>query len=53
MHMETNNKNFLSNLGAHQIEVTEEKKDWGVLAGLRRTLSFWCSATVKKKKKVN
>ncbi|CAM4548729.1 unnamed protein product [Lepidochelys olivacea] len=39
MHLGINNKNFSYKLGTHQLEVTEEEKDLGVLIDHRMTMS--------------
>ncbi|CAM4688129.1 unnamed protein product [Caretta caretta] len=43
-----NNKNFTYKLGTHQLEVTEEEKDLGVLVDHRMTISRQCDMAVKK-----
>ncbi|CAM5141001.1 unnamed protein product [Natator depressus] len=48
MHLEINNKNFSYKLGTHQLEVTEEEKDLGVLVDHRMTMSCQCDMAVKK-----
>ncbi|CAM4380368.1 unnamed protein product [Caretta caretta] len=48
MHLGINNKNFSYNLGTHQLEVTEEEKDLGVLIDHRMTMSRQCDMAVKK-----
>ncbi|CAM4453019.1 unnamed protein product [Caretta caretta] len=48
MHLGINNKNFSYKLGMHQLEVTEEEKDLGVLVGHRMTMSRQCDMAVKK-----
>ncbi|CAM5150477.1 unnamed protein product [Natator depressus] len=48
MHLGINNKNFSYKLGTHQLEVTEEEKDLGVLVNHRMTLSCQCDMVVKK-----
>ncbi|CAM5076373.1 unnamed protein product [Eretmochelys imbricata] len=48
MHLGINNKNFSYNLGTHQLEVTEEEKDLGVLVDHRMTMSRQCDIAVKK-----
>ncbi|CAM5155546.1 unnamed protein product [Natator depressus] len=48
MHLGINNKNFSYKLGMHQLEVTEEEKDLGVLVDHRMTMSHQCHIAVKK-----
>uniref|UniRef100_A0A8C3FKP1 Reverse transcriptase domain-containing protein n=1 Tax=Chrysemys picta bellii TaxID=8478 RepID=A0A8C3FKP1_CHRPI len=48
MHLGINNKNFGYKLGIHQLEVTEEEKDLGVLVDHRMTMSRQCDMAVKK-----
>ncbi|CAM4513742.1 unnamed protein product [Caretta caretta] len=48
MHLGINNKNFSYKLGTHQLEVTEEEKDLGVLVDHRMTMSCQCDIAVKK-----
>uniref|UniRef100_K7F000 Reverse transcriptase domain-containing protein n=1 Tax=Pelodiscus sinensis TaxID=13735 RepID=K7F000_PELSI len=48
MHLGINNKNFSYKLGTHQLEVTEEEKDLGVLVDYRMTMSRHCDMAVKK-----
>ncbi|CAM5111945.1 unnamed protein product [Natator depressus] len=48
MHLGINNKNFSYKLGTHQIEVTEEEKDLGVLVDHRMTMSCQCDMAMKK-----
>ncbi|CAM4621975.1 unnamed protein product [Caretta caretta] len=48
MHLGINNKNFSYKLGTHQLEVTEEEKDLGVLVDHRMTVSRQCDMAVKK-----
>ncbi|CAM5091879.1 unnamed protein product [Eretmochelys imbricata] len=48
MHLGINNKNFSYKLGTHQLEVTEEEKDLGVLVDHRMTMSCQCDMAVKK-----
>ncbi|CAM4586410.1 unnamed protein product [Caretta caretta] len=48
MHLGINNKNFSYKLGTHQLEVTEEKKDLGVLVDHRMTMSRQCDMAMKK-----
>ncbi|CAM5076776.1 unnamed protein product [Eretmochelys imbricata] len=48
MHLGINNKNFCYKLGTHQLEVTEEEKDLGVLVDHRMTMSRQCDMAVKK-----
>ncbi|CAM4663342.1 unnamed protein product [Lepidochelys olivacea] len=48
MHLGINNKNFSYKLGTHQLEVTEEEKDLGVLVDHRMTMSRQCDMAVKK-----
>ncbi|CAM4609502.1 unnamed protein product [Lepidochelys olivacea] len=48
MHLGINNKNFSYKLGTHQLEVTEEEKDLGVLVDHRMTMSQQCDTAVKK-----
>ncbi|CAM4576931.1 unnamed protein product [Lepidochelys olivacea] len=48
MHLGINNKNFSYKLGTHQLEVTEEEKDLGVLVNHRMTMSRQCDMAVKK-----
>ncbi|CAM4373323.1 unnamed protein product [Lepidochelys olivacea] len=48
MHLGINNKNFCYKLGMHQLEVTEEEKDLGVLVDHRMTMSRQCDMAVKK-----
>ncbi|CAM4664948.1 unnamed protein product [Caretta caretta] len=48
MHLGINNKNFSYKLGMHQLEVTEEEKDLGVLVDHRMTMSRQCDMAVKK-----
>ncbi|CAM4669521.1 unnamed protein product [Lepidochelys kempii] len=48
MHLGINNKNFNYKLGTHQLEVTEEEKDLGVLVDHRMTMSRQCDMAVKK-----
>ncbi|CAM5150473.1 unnamed protein product [Natator depressus] len=48
MHLGINNKNFSYKLGTHQLEVTEEEKDLGVLIDHRMTMSCQCDMAVKK-----
>ncbi|CAM4504902.1 unnamed protein product [Lepidochelys kempii] len=48
MHLGINNKNFSYKLGTHQLEVTEEEKDLGVLVDHRITMSRQCDMAVKK-----
>ncbi|CAM4680127.1 unnamed protein product [Lepidochelys kempii] len=48
MHLGINNKNFSYKLGTHQLEVTEEEKDLGVLVDHRMTMSRQCDVAVKK-----
>ncbi|CAM5085619.1 unnamed protein product [Eretmochelys imbricata] len=47
MHLGINNKNFSCKLGTHQLEVTEEEKDLGVLVDHRMTMSSQCDVAVK------
>ncbi|CAM4664161.1 unnamed protein product [Lepidochelys kempii] len=46
MHFRINNKNFSYKLGLHQLEVTEEEKDLGVLVDHRMTMSRQCDMAV-------
>ncbi|CAM5109435.1 unnamed protein product [Eretmochelys imbricata] len=48
MHLGINNKNFSYKLGTHQLEVTEEEKDLGVLVDHRMTMSRQCDMAMKK-----
>ncbi|CAM5149857.1 unnamed protein product [Natator depressus] len=48
MHLGINNKNFSYKLGMHQLEVTEEKKDLGVLVDQRMAMSRQCDVAMKK-----
>ncbi|CAM4522288.1 unnamed protein product [Lepidochelys olivacea] len=48
MHLGINNKNFSYKLGTHQLEVTEEEKDLGVLVDHRMTMNHQCDIAVKK-----
>ncbi|CAM5139726.1 unnamed protein product [Natator depressus] len=48
MHLGINNKNFSYKLGTHQLEVTEEEKDLGVLIDHRMTMSRQCDVAMKK-----
>ncbi|CAM5108276.1 unnamed protein product [Natator depressus] len=48
MHLGINNKNFCYKLGTHQLEVTEEEKDLGVLVDHRMTMSRQCDMSMKK-----
>ncbi|CAM4521747.1 unnamed protein product [Lepidochelys olivacea] len=48
MHLGINNKNFSYKLGTHQLEVTEEEKDLGILVDHRMTMSRQCDMAVKK-----
>ncbi|CAM5075408.1 unnamed protein product [Natator depressus] len=48
MHLGINNKNFSYKLGTHQLEVTEEEKDLGVLVDHRMTMSRQCDMAVRK-----
>ncbi|CAM4690211.1 unnamed protein product [Lepidochelys kempii] len=48
MHLGINNKNFSYKLGTHQLEVTEEEKDLGVLFDHRITMSCQCDVAMKK-----
>ncbi|CAM4378502.1 unnamed protein product [Caretta caretta] len=48
MHLGINNKNFSYKLRMHQLEVTEEEKDLGVLVDHRMTMSRQCDMAVKK-----
>ncbi|CAM5130663.1 unnamed protein product [Natator depressus] len=48
MHLGINNKNFSYKLWTHQLEVTEEEKDLGVLVDHRMTMSHQCDMAVKK-----
>ncbi|CAM4707266.1 unnamed protein product [Lepidochelys kempii] len=48
MHLGINNKNFSYKLGTHQLEVTEEEKDLGVLVDNRMTMSRQCDMALKK-----
>ncbi|CAM5151147.1 unnamed protein product [Eretmochelys imbricata] len=48
MHLGINNKNFSYKLGTHQLEVTEEEKNLGVLVDHRMTMSHQCDVAVKK-----
>ncbi|CAM5090421.1 unnamed protein product [Natator depressus] len=48
MHLGINSKNFSYKLGTHQLEVTEEEKDLGVLVDHRMTMSCQCDMAVKK-----
>ncbi|CAM5120564.1 unnamed protein product [Natator depressus] len=48
MHLGINNKNFSYKLGMHQLEVTEEEKDLGVLVDHRMTMSRQCDMAMKK-----
>ncbi|CAM5100216.1 unnamed protein product [Eretmochelys imbricata] len=48
MHLGINNKNFCYKRGTHQLEVTEEEKDLGVLVDPRMTMSRQCDMAVKK-----
>ncbi|CAM5114511.1 unnamed protein product [Eretmochelys imbricata] len=48
MHLGINNKNFSYKLGTHQLEVTEEEKDLGVLVDHGMTMSRQCDKAVKK-----
>ncbi|CAM4600677.1 unnamed protein product [Caretta caretta] len=48
MHLGINNKKFSYKLGTHQLEVTEEEKNLGVLVDHRMTMSRQCDMAVKK-----
>ncbi|CAM5140517.1 unnamed protein product [Natator depressus] len=48
MHLGINNKNFSYKLGTHQLEITEEEKDLGVLVDHRMTMRCQCDMEVKK-----
>ncbi|CAM4557273.1 unnamed protein product [Caretta caretta] len=48
MNLGINNKNFSYKLGTHQLEVTEEEKDLGVLVDHRMTMSRQCDMAEKK-----
>ncbi|CAM4568387.1 unnamed protein product [Lepidochelys kempii] len=48
MHLGINNKHFSYKLGTHQLEVTEEEKDLGVLVDHRMTMSRQCDMAMKK-----
>ncbi|CAM5106476.1 unnamed protein product [Natator depressus] len=48
MHLGINNKNFSYKLGMHQLEVTEEEEDLGVLVDHRMTMSCQCDMAMKK-----
>ncbi|CAM5107889.1 unnamed protein product [Eretmochelys imbricata] len=52
MHLGINNKTFSYKLGTHQLEVTEEEKDLGVLVNHRMTMSRQCDMAVKKDNEV-
>ncbi|CAM4404156.1 unnamed protein product [Caretta caretta] len=52
MHLGINNKNSSYKLGTHQLEVTEEEKDLGVLVAHRMTMSRQCDMAMKKAKEV-
>ncbi|CAM5174269.1 unnamed protein product [Natator depressus] len=48
MYLGINNKNFSYKLGTHQLEVTEEEKDLGVLVDHRMTMSHQYDMAMKK-----
>uniref|UniRef100_A0A452IU09 Reverse transcriptase domain-containing protein n=1 Tax=Gopherus agassizii TaxID=38772 RepID=A0A452IU09_9SAUR len=48
MHLGINNKNFSYKLETHQLEVTEEEKDLGVLVDHGMTMSRQCDMAIKK-----
>ncbi|CAM4404676.1 unnamed protein product [Lepidochelys olivacea] len=48
MHLGINNKNSSYELGMHQLEITEEEKDLGVLVAHRMTMSRQCDMAMKK-----
>ncbi|CAM4490787.1 unnamed protein product [Lepidochelys olivacea] len=48
MHLVINNKNFCYKLETHQLEVTEEEKDLGVLVDHSMTMSRQCNMAMKK-----
>ncbi|CAM4679958.1 unnamed protein product [Caretta caretta] len=48
LHLGINNKNFSYKLETHQLEVTEEEKDLGVLVDHRMTMSHQSDMAVKK-----
>ncbi|CAM5108569.1 unnamed protein product [Natator depressus] len=48
MHLGIKNKNFSYKLGTHQLQVTEEEKDLGILVYHRMTMSRQCDVAVKK-----
>ncbi|CAM4605209.1 unnamed protein product [Lepidochelys olivacea] len=47
-HLGINNKKFSYKLGTHQLEVTEEEKDLGLLVDHRMTMSRQCDMAMKK-----